>query len=129
LEADGVTVWKQALWAICPALPNLQEIDMTWTTQRSILLAGALGLAATAAYVVVAQAQEASASGEVRRVDAAAGKITLKHGAIDALQLPAMTLVYKIDPALLAGINPGDKVKFTAQRTDGDYIVTKIEKS
>lgn len=102
---------------------------MTWTTQRSALLAGALGLAATAAYVVVAQAQEASASGEVRRVDAAAGKITLKHGAIDLLHLPAMTLVYKIDPALLAGINPGDKVKFTAQRDGGDYVVTKIEKS
>lgn len=102
---------------------------MTWTTQRGAMLAGALGLAAVSAYVVVAQAQEASASGEVRRLDAAAGKITLKHGAIDALQLPAMTLVYKIDPALLAGIKPGDKVKFTAQRDGGDYVVTKIEKS
>jgi Cu/Ag efflux protein CusF len=36
--------------------------------------------------------------------------------------------VYKIDPALLANIKPGDKVKFTAKRDGGDYVVTKISK-
>ncbi|HRK85931.1 copper-binding protein [Alcaligenes ammonioxydans] len=83
---------------------------------------------AGSAYVVVAQAQEASASGEVRRLDTAAGKITIKHGEISELELPAMTLVYKIDPALLADIKPGDKVKFTAKRDGGDYVVIKISK-
>ncbi|WP_240632133.1 copper-binding protein [Alcaligenes faecalis] len=83
-------------------------------------------MVAGSAYVVVAQAQEASASGEVRRLDAEAGKITIKHGEISDLELPAMTLVYKIDPALLANIKPGDKVKFTAKRDGGDYVVTKI---
>ncbi|MCH4224224.1 MULTISPECIES: copper-binding protein [Alcaligenes] len=85
-------------------------------------------MVAGSAYVVVAQAQEASASGEVRRLDAEAGKITIKHGEISDLELPAMTLVYKIDPALLADIKPGDKVKFTAKRDGGDYVVTKISK-
>ena len=71
-------------------------------------------------------AQQADASGEVRRVDPAAGKVTIKHDAIKALDLPAMTLVYEADPALLAKIKAGDKVKFTAERKDGKYVVTAI---
>ena len=101
---------------------------MTWTKRVAALSLGTLGVVAGSAYVVVAQAQEASASGEVRRLDAEAGKITIKHGEISDLELPAMTLVYKIDPALLANIKPGDKVKFTAKRDGGDYVVTKISK-
>ncbi|MBY6345918.1 copper-binding protein [Providencia rettgeri] len=101
---------------------------MAWTKRSAALALGTLGVVAGSAYVVVAQAQEASASGEVRRLDAEAGKITIKHGEISDLELPAMTLVYKIDPALLANIKPGDKVKFTAKRDGGEYVVTKISK-
>ena len=50
------------------------------------------------------------------------------HAEAGDLELPAMTLVYKIDSALLANIKPGDKVKFTAKREGGDYVVTKISK-
>ena len=88
----------------------------------------AVMLALTSFYSAGVVAQEANASGEVRRVDAAAGKITIKHGAISDLQLPAMTLVYRIDPALLKEIAPGDKVKFTARRENGDYVVIQISK-
>ncbi|OZI72130.1 copper-binding protein [Bordetella genomosp. 12] len=73
-------------------------------------------------------AQSAQASGEVRRVDASAGTVTLKHDAISALDLPAMTLVYQAAPALLNHLKPGDKVKFTASRKDGKYVVTEISK-
>ena len=97
-------------------------------TNRRLQQALVAGLALTSGYSVNAVAQEASASGEVRRVDAAAGKITIKHGAISDLGLPAMTLVYRVDPALLAGIEPGDKVTFTAKREGGQYVITKIEK-
>ncbi len=100
---------------------------MASANQRSLPALAAM-LALTACYSVGAIAQDASASGEVRRVDAAAGKITIKHGAISDLQLPAMTLVYRIDPALLKGIKPGDQVKFTARREAGQYVVTAISK-
>ncbi|HLS42879.1 MAG TPA: copper-binding protein [Paenalcaligenes sp.] len=101
---------------------------MTFNPSR-FASAALVGVAlSTSAYVSVVQAQEATASGEVRRVDVAAGKITLKHGSIDALQLPGMTLVYNIDPALLEGIQPGDKVRFTAKRENEQYVVTKIQK-
>ncbi|MER1966785.1 copper-binding protein [Castellaniella sp. GW247-6E4] len=90
--------------------------------------AGAVALAAIAAYAAPVHAQEAQASGEVRRVDAAEGKIAIKHGAIGDLDLPAMTLVYRVDPALLAGVQVGDTVKFTAMRRDGKYVITKLSK-
>jgi Cu/Ag efflux protein CusF len=100
---------------------------MTVANER--LLQGlAAAMVLTSFYSTSAIAQEASASGEVRRVDAEAGKVTIKHGAIADLQLPAMTLVYKADPALLADIKPGDKVKFTAKRENGQYVITAISK-
>lgn len=95
---------------------------------QRVVQALAAALALTSFYAVSAVAQEATASGEVRRIDAAAGKITIKHGAIADLELPAMTLVYHIDAALLADIKPGDKVKFTAKRENSQYVITKISK-
>lgn len=97
-------------------------------SSSSARLAVAAALAATACYSAAAMAQEGSGSGEIRRVDAAAGKVTIKHGAIAELDLPAITLVYLIDASLLAGLQPGDKIKFTARRVDGQYVVVKISK-
>ncbi|MFT0849445.1 copper-binding protein [Achromobacter sp. F4_2707] len=88
----------------------------------------AVALAAVACYSIPAQAQEGSGSGEIRRIDAEAGKITIKHGAIVELELPAITLVYQIDQALLTGLKPGDKITFIARRVDGQYVVVKISK-
>lgn len=88
----------------------------------------AAALTVTSLYSVAAIAQEATASGEVRRVDVAEGKITIKHGQIPDLDLTAMTLVYRVDPALLADIKPGDKIKFTARREAGQYVVVSISK-
>lgn len=98
----------------------------TLLTRASI--AALAGVVALAAYVAPAMAQQAEASGEVLRLNPEQGKIAIKHGPIQALQLPAMTLVYQIDAALLKGIHVGDKVSFTASRQDGKYVVTKISK-
>ena len=95
---------------------------------RSIRSAAAALLAVTACYAVPAYAQEGSGSGEIRRIDAQTGKITIKHGAISELDLPAITLVYLIDAKLLTGFQPGDRVKFTARRVDGQYVVVQISK-
>jgi len=92
------------------------------------VLAGGAGLPVPARAASQEAPATASASGEVHRVDAAGGKVTIKHDKITALDLPAMTLVYRADPALLAGIKPGDKVRFTATRRDGRYVVTEISK-
>lgn len=87
------------------------------------IAAAALALAATAA---AAQ----SADGEVRKIDKAQGKITLRHGEIKNLEMPPMTMVYRVqDPAMLDRVAVGDKVKFDAAKIDGNYTVTAISKA
>lgn len=70
-----------------------------------------------------------SVEAEVRKVDKAQGKLTLKHGEIKKLDMPAMTMVFKVrDPKMLDGLNVGDKVKIDADKLDGQYTVTALSK-
>ncbi|WP_262297142.1 copper-binding protein [Microvirga sesbaniae] len=68
-------------------------------------------------------------SGTVEKVDTAAGKITIEHGAIPNLNMDGMTMVFRAqDPALLKDVKAGDKVQFTADRVNGQISVTSIKK-
>lgn len=84
-------------------------------------------LGATLAFAALAQA--ALSEGEVRKVDPANGKITLRHGEIKNLDMPPMTMVFAVrDKALLAGIQAGDRIRFTAEQAKGgQLVVTSIE--
>jgi len=54
--------------------------------------------------------------------------VTLKHGPLTHLDMPAMTMVFKVaDPKMLDTIKEGDKVKFTADRVNGAITVTAIQ--
>ena len=65
--------------------------------------------------------------GEVRKVDKAGGKVTLKHGPIANLEMAPMTMVFRLkDPAMLGRLKEGDKVKFKAEKVQGAYTVTEI---
>lgn len=69
-----------------------------------------------------------SIDGEVRKVDKEQGKVTLKHGPISNLDMPGMTMVFKVaDPKMLDAIIQGDKVKFAADKVNGALTVTAIE--
>ena len=69
-------------------------------------------------------------SGEVRKVDAQAKKITIKHGPIENLDMPAMTMVFQVkDLLLLAEVKPGDMVRFRAEQFGDALTVTRIEKA
>ena len=66
--------------------------------------------------------------GEVRKVDKDQGKLTLKHGPIANLDMPGMTMVFKVaDRKLLDAVKVGDKVKFSAENLNGAMTVTAIE--
>ena len=68
------------------------------------------------------------ADGEIRKVDKEAKKITIKHGPMPDLDMPAMTMVFQVkDTALLDKVKAGDKVKFEAQKLGGAFTVTRIE--
>jgi Cu/Ag efflux protein CusF len=70
---------------------------------------------------------QSMSEGEVRKVDKDAGKLTLKHGPIPNLDMPPMTMVFRVnDAAMLDALKPGDKVNFQAEKQGGQYVVTKI---
>ena len=74
------------------------------------------------------QPVEALSEGEVRKVDKNAKKITIKHGPLANLDMPAMTMVFQVkDPSLLDKVKAGDKVKFRAEKEGSTYLVTRIE--
>jgi Cu(I)/Ag(I) efflux system periplasmic protein CusF len=67
-------------------------------------------------------------SAEVRKVDKENKKITLKHGEIKNLDMPPMTMVFKVkDATMLDKLQPGDKLMFAAEKIDGAYTVTVME--
>jgi Cu(I)/Ag(I) efflux system protein CusF len=95
-----------------------------------ILLIAALTIAPTLhAQSATPAAAEASAmsDGEVRKIDAPNGRITLKHGPIANLDMPGMTMVFRVQPpSLLKSVKVGDAVKFHAESINGALTVTAI---
>ncbi|ABM94599.1 copper-binding protein [Methylibium petroleiphilum] len=66
--------------------------------------------------------------GEVRKVDKDGGKLTLKHGDIKSLDMPAMTMVFTVkDKAMLDKLKAGDKIKFKAINDAGKFTVTEMQ--
>lgn len=75
--------------------------------------------------------QAASIDGQVTKVDASAQKITIKHGPIKKFDMDeGHTMVFRAqDPAMLKTVKPGDKIKFDADKINGQFTVTRIEKA
>lgn len=83
---------------------------------------------------VAASAEDAKSlpiiNGVVKKIDAAAGKMTIKHQAITNLDMGAMTMVFKAnDPAMLKTVKAGDKIKFSADKINGQITVMMVEKA
>jgi Cu/Ag efflux protein CusF len=77
-------------------------------------------------------AQPAAAAGlvdaEVRKIDKEAGKITLRHGELKNLNMPAMTMVFRVKEAsMLDQVQAGDQVRFSADRVNGAVTVVQLE--
>ncbi|WP_421193476.1 copper-binding protein [Aeromonas enteropelogenes] len=66
--------------------------------------------------------------GVITRIDAANGKVGIKHEDIENLKMPAMTMVFTlVEPAQLKGMKVGDAVSFHAEMRDGKLLLTKIQ--
>lgn len=87
------------------------------------------GSSAKPAGASASASKRAFAEGEVRKVDAAKGVVVLRHGPLEALGMPPMTMEFKAtDPKLLANIKAGDKVRFTPlQGSNGELMFSSIE--
>lgn len=65
---------------------------------------------------------------EVRKVDTAASKITLRHEDIPNLDMHGMTMVFQVkEPSLLATVKAGDKVRVTIDKVNGAFVVQRME--
>jgi Cu(I)/Ag(I) efflux system protein CusF len=83
-----------------------------------------------AAGAAATPATPALVAGEVRKIDRAQGRITLRHGPLPDLGMGAMTMVFRVaDPALLEQIQEGDAVRFRATRENGALTVQALERA
>jgi Cu/Ag efflux protein CusF len=94
-----------------------------------ILVLAAAVLIGTASHAVVAQSE--TVDGLVTKIDAPAGKITIRHGPIKKFDMDeGHTMVFRVaDPAMLKSVKAGDKVKFVPDRVNGQFTVMTIEKA
>ncbi|KQV58077.1 MULTISPECIES: copper-binding protein [unclassified Duganella] len=104
------------------------------STLQAVILAVACAAAtsALAQHTVTDHAQPAvvadSADGEIKKVDKASGKLTIKHGELKNLGMGAMTMVFRAkDAAMLDQVKAGDKVRFTVENANGAMTVTALE--
>ncbi|SCW80177.1 Cu and Ag efflux protein CusF [Rhizobium mongolense subsp. loessense] len=82
-------------------------------------------LCASAAFGAFA---EEFTKGVVNKVDAKAKKVTIKHEDLKSLDMPAMTMVFRVeDPALLEKLKEGSNIEFVAQRVNGKLTVTEVK--
>ena len=78
--------------------------------------------------VALAAAASAMSDGVVRKIDTSNNKITLKHGPIANLDMPGMTMVFRVKSAdQLKNIKVGDAVKFHVERINGAMTITEIQ--
>ncbi len=94
------------------------------------LLAGApfVHAAEDAASEPAATTAAPMSEGEIKKIDTAAGKLTIKHGPLDNLGMEPMTMVFRVkDPAMLSKVEVGGKVRFIAEKVNGALTVTALD--
>ena len=66
--------------------------------------------------------------GTVKKVDKAAGKITIAHGPLGNLNMPGMTMAFAVkDKAMLDLVQAGDKVMFKVGSEGGKMVITELQ--
>ncbi len=76
-----------------------------------------------------ASANSALTDAEVKNVDTATGMVTLKHGALENVGMPPMTMAFKAkDAAMAKQVHEGDKVKVRVENVNGTLTIVKMEK-
>ena len=79
------------------------------------------------AETAVAGQETAMSDGEIKKVDKDTGRLTIKHGPLENLGMPGMTMVFGVkDVSALDVLKAGDKIKFVAEKLEGRYVVTEI---
>ena len=81
-------------------------------------------------WVVPASAQTdiVMVEGVVRKIDPENRKITIKHGEISNLNMPGMTMVFRLQEGIgLDKVLVGDKVLFHVEKINGAFVITELQ--
>ena len=74
-------------------------------------------------------ASQDMSDGLVKKVDVTGGRVTLQHSALKNLDMPAMTMAFKLkDPAWASDLKVGDKIRFVAENPSNTLTVVQYEK-
>lgn len=102
------------LFAVSPALPVASFAADDHASHQ-------MGQASTAADAQMVE-------GVVKKVDKSAGKVTLSHGPLVNLDMPAMTMVFRVkDAGWLDQMKAGEKIRFMADNVNGALTVVHFE--
>ena len=113
---SGEVIWKFAnagTFEFACLIPGHYESGMS----GPITVSAASGTAANVEYI----------AGKVKKIDAKAGKVTIIHGPLVSLDMPAMTMVFRADEAVIARMSEGQEIEFTADRVNGKLTVTELK--
>ena len=95
---------------------------------RTLLLPISLLTSMIVAPTAFATGDHAMTEGVIKKIDASTSKVTIKHGPIVNLDMPAMSMVFAVqDPSMLDGLAKGDNVKFYVVYKDGSMIIEELE--
>ncbi len=75
----------------------------------------------------MAQADVEYTTGKIKKIDAKVGKVTIIHGPLVNLDMPAMTMVFRADEATIANMSEGQDIEFVAERVKGKLTVTQMK--
>lgn len=68
--------------------------------------------------------------GSIKKINKEAEKITIAHGPLENLAMPAMTMTFKVvDKSWLDSFKVGDDVRFFPEHRSDGYTVVKMEKA
>jgi Cu(I)/Ag(I) efflux system protein CusF len=74
--------------------------------------------------------EAAMINGVVRRVDKAAGSVTIAHEALTNLNMPKMTMTFLVkDRSWLDRLKEGGKIRFIAENVNGELTVVALQAS
>lgn len=72
----------------------------------------------------------AMSHGIVKKVDATSGKVTISHGPLVNLEMPAMTMAFRVKNAQwLSQLKAGDSINFVAESVNGVLTITRYSLS
>jgi len=100
-----------------------------FAVQQSAVADDMAGMKMSSGAMSPSPSKSALTDAEIRKIDPVSGMVTLKHGALENVGMPAMTMAFKArDAAMLKQAHEGDKVKVRVENVGGTMTIVTMQK-